>query len=101
MFLYTTSKGHVRICDLRESSNFQSRASVEFSLANIKPNRASTAFDKWLQSIGDACFIPGQENLIVSRDYLNTCLWDMRLAGGASQGMTVDTPCRARPIYQA
>ena len=22
MFLYTTSKGHVRVCDLRESSNF-------------------------------------------------------------------------------
>jgi len=28
MFLYTTSKGHVRICDLRESSNFHTRPTL-------------------------------------------------------------------------
>lgn len=61
MFLYTTSKGHIRICDMRESSNFQSRASVEFSLRNIKPNKSANAFDKWLQNVSDACFVPGSD----------------------------------------
>lgn len=61
MFLYTTSKGHVRICDMRESSNFQNRASVEFNLAAIKPGRASNAFSKWLKSVSDACFVPGSD----------------------------------------
>ena len=84
MFLYTTSKGHIRICDMRESSNFQNRASLEFNQACAKPGRASNAFDRWLQSVSDACFIPGNETHIVSRDYLYTCLWDMRLTGGAT-----------------
>ena len=102
MFLYTTSTGLIRVCDMRESSNFHSRASVEFSLAAIKPNRQATAFDRWLLNVSDACFVPGSDTQIVSRDYLHTCMWDMRLAQqSGSQGMIVDTPQRARPIYQA
>ena len=31
-FLYTTNKGDIRICDFRESSNFQNRPSLEFNL---------------------------------------------------------------------
>lgn len=105
MFLYTTSKGHVRVCDFRESSNFQHRASLEFNVNDMKPNKRVTAFDSYLSNISDACFVPGQENLVVSRDYLNTCLWDMRLAQtnttSAAQGMIVDSTCRAKPIYSA
>ena len=36
VFSYTTSKGHIRICDLRESSSFQSRPSIEFNLRQRK-----------------------------------------------------------------
>lgn len=32
VFVYTTSKGYIRICDFRESSNFHKRPSIEFSL---------------------------------------------------------------------
>ena len=93
------------MCDFRESSNFQHRASLEFNVNDMKPNKRVTAFDSYLSNISDACFVPGQENLVVSRDYLNTCLWDMRLAQtnttSAAQGMIVDSTCRAKPIYSA
>ena len=48
MFIYTTSKGHIRICDLRESSNFHQRASVEFNVLATKKGKTVTPFDRWL-----------------------------------------------------
>ena len=55
IFLYSTSKGHIRICDFRESSNFQSRASLEFSLRTRKSVNGRNIFDKWLKSGRERC----------------------------------------------
>ena len=41
-FLYTTSKGHIRVCDMRESSNFQHRASMEFNVMAAHPKRQAS-----------------------------------------------------------
>ena len=54
VFLYTTSKGHIRVCDLRESSNFHSRASIEFNLRQRKTTSGQNVFDKWLNVVSDA-----------------------------------------------
>ena len=45
VFLYTTSKGNIRVCDLRESSNFHVKPSIEFSLAKRKSALGATIFD--------------------------------------------------------
>lgn len=99
MFLYTTTHGRIRVCDFRESSNFQQRASAEFLIGAIKPNKTPTVFDKWLVSVSGACFVPGFDHLVVSRDYLHTSLWDLR-AASSNTSMVVDEP-RVLPIYHA
>jgi len=103
MFLYTTSKGHIRVCDFRESSNFSRRPTVEFSLDSIKKHRIVTEFDKWLMNVSDASFVPGKEHLLVARDYLYTTLWDMRVASSSTSQsqMIVDPPPMVKPIYRA
>ena len=61
MFLYTTSKGHVRICDLRESSNFHTRPTLQFQNKSPKASAGANVFDKWLNVISDATFVPGTQ----------------------------------------
>ena len=96
--LYTTNKGDIRVCDFRESSNFHHRPSVEF---NLRHTRKSSCFDKWLNIVSDASFVPNSDHLILSRDYLSAKLWDMRMGNNASTGMIVDTPSTVKPIYSA
>lgn len=100
-FLYTTSKGHVRICDFRESSNFQNRPSIEFNLRQRKSVNGMNIFGKWLNVISDASFVPNSDHLIMSRDYLSAKLWDMRMGANASTSMIVDSPSTVKPIYSA
>jgi serine/threonine-protein phosphatase 2A regulatory subunit B len=96
MFLYATNTGHLRLCDLREASNFQRRPSMEFSL---KPRKdGANVFDKWLNNISSASFVPGSHT-VASRDYLSAKLWDMRMGGNSS--MIVDSGKAAKPIYSA
>jgi serine/threonine-protein phosphatase 2A regulatory subunit B len=96
MFLYATNKGHIRLCDLRESSNFHKRPSMEFALS--QRSSAANMFDKWLNVISSASFVPGSHT-VLSRDFLSAKLWDMRMGGSSS--MIVDTGNAAKPIYSA
>ena len=95
MFLYATNKGQLRLCDLRESSNFHRRPSMEF-LAQRKG--VVDYFDKWLNVISSASFVPGSQT-VLSRDFLSAKLWDMRKGGNTS--MIVDTGNAPKPIYSA
>ena len=101
MFLYTTTKGQIRVCDFRESSNFQSRASIEFNLKNRKSIKSLNAFDQWLNVVSDASFIPGNQNYIISRDYLSAKLWDLRKGINRSTSMIVDSLNYTKPVYSA
>ena len=58
-------------------------------------------FDKWLNVINDASFVPNSDHLIMSRDYLSAKLWDMRKGANASTSMIVDSPSTVKPIYSA
>ncbi len=103
-FLYTTSKGHIRVCDLRESSNFQHRPSVEFNVMAAHAKRAGSQFDKFLMNVSDAKFVPGSDHLIASRDYIYTKLWDMRMGANSNSshtGMIVDSVSSASPLFMA
>lgn len=102
MFLYTTSQGKIRLCDLRESSNFLQRPSLEFSVGS---SSGSSYFSQWLDSVSDATFVPGNENLICSRNILSTMLWDVRRGVNAHTadmaGMTTDLANTTAPIFKA
>jgi serine/threonine-protein phosphatase 2A regulatory subunit B len=95
VFLFTTSRGQIKICDFRESSSFQDRASMQFALRGRKDG--ANLFDPWLNVVSDACFVPNS-NHVLSRDYLSTKLWDLRMGDNT---MIVDSHNTAKPIYSA
>ena len=90
-FCYTTSSGYVRICDLRESSNFSGRPSAEFCVKRQK-SYGLEIFNSQICQASDAKFIPNSENFVLSRDYLSVKLWDLRTASSSSSSsmMCVD-----------
>ena len=90
-FLYTTSKGKINICDLRESSDFHSRPSLQ-----LQVNEKLGAFH-WLNDsascVSDARFVPFS-HYVASRDYMCVKLWDLRYASGI-------VPSKTLPVYSA
>lgn len=74
-FLYTTSKGFLSICDLRERATFINGQSLRFEVgAGVKRN----AFTEIINGISCAKFLQSNNNVVVSRDYLSVKLWDIR-----------------------
>ena len=63
-------------------------------------------FDKQLASVKNAMFVPTQSStaphMIISRDYLNVKLWDLRMAtGNSTQEFLINEPRAGKPIYSA
>lgn len=107
MILYTTSNGLINICDYRERSTFHFQPSLQF-VSNYKQALTSrpNIFDKQLASVKSAAFVPtlssADPHLIVSRDYLNVKLWDLRMAtGNSTQDYILNETRAGRPIYSA
>lgn len=75
IFLYTTSLGSIKVCDLRERSNFQSRASSQM---RADSHNSPSMYNQWLSYVSSASFLPDEYQLI-SRDYLSVKLWDTRM----------------------
>lgn len=99
MFLYSTNTGHINVCDFRESSNFHKSPSLSFKVPSRKVG--SNLFDKWINVVSDAQFVPGHDHAIVSRDYTSLRMWDMRTASSNNSitGMVVDS--EPQPVYSA
>jgi hypothetical protein len=75
MFLYSTSKGFLNICDIREKATFYSGSSIKFEVGfGVKRN----AFTEIINGISCAKFLYNTNNVIVTRDYLSVKLWDIR-----------------------
>jgi len=75
MFLYTTSKGFLNICDFRDRATFINGQTLSFEVgAGIKKN----AFTEIMNGISYAKFLTSNNNIIASRDYLFAKLWDIR-----------------------
>lgn len=80
LFVYTTSKGFLHICDIRESSSFQSKSSIKFELgAGQKKN----VFSDLINSLSYGKFVADSPNTVVTRDYLSLKLWDIRTTSNA------------------
>lgn len=80
LFMYSTSRGNLRLCDLRDS------ALCDQSSLNFGGGPSSTGsngfFDEIISSVTDVKFSPTDPNRFLSRDYLHTHLWDMRMDSG-------------------
>jgi serine/threonine-protein phosphatase 2A regulatory subunit B len=75
LFLYTTSKGFLHICDFREKSNFQSSSSLKFE---VGINKKKTIFSDLINSLSSGKFMKNVEHGVMTRDYLSVKVWDIR-----------------------
>ena len=84
LFMYSTSRGCLRLCDLRDSA-LCDQSSLSFggspisSSTNTNTNPGTNGFfDEIISSVTDVKFSPSNPNQFLSRDYLNSHLWDVR-----------------------
>ena len=74
MILYSTSKGIIKVGDLRQSSlSDNSAMTFEEDLSGVKKN----FFTEIVASVSDAIYTTDGKN-ILSRDFLNVKVWDLR-----------------------
>lgn len=90
--MYTTTAGKINICDFREGSDFHKRPSMVLDSAQKAAGGKASVFNKWTNCVSDARFIEGSTQ-VVSRDFLNVKLWDLRAA--SNQGSS------SKSVYSA
>jgi len=74
LLIYSTSKGLIKVCDLRKSSISDNTAlTFQEDLSHVKKN----LFTEIISSVSDARFTTDGKN-IISRDFLNVKVWDIR-----------------------
>jgi len=74
LFLYATSKGIIKVGDLRKSSICDNTA---MTFEEEEDATKKNFFTEIVASISDACFSKNGKN-ILSRDFLNVKVWDVR-----------------------
>ena len=75
MFLFSSSKGYISLCDMRISSQFE-RAHNRFQIQE-DPSKKHF-FTDIKNSISHAKFAPTSDKYIFSRDYMSVQIWDVR-----------------------
>ena len=75
VFLFSSSKGYICMCDLRVSSQFNKNSTrIQFK---EDPSRQHF-FTDIINSVGSARFAPTSDNYLFSRDYMAVSIWDVR-----------------------
>ncbi len=91
-FIYSTSRGFLRLCDLRDAA----LCDQSYKLFAPREGTASTGFfDEIISSITDVKFSPCG-TFILARDYLNTLVWDMRMDSGPLLTLPIHDHIRPR-----
>jgi serine/threonine-protein phosphatase 2A regulatory subunit B len=75
LFLYTTSKGMLKICDFRDQSSFQKGSTLSFEVGK---GQKKNAFSELVNAVSFGKFLKLKPNVIATRDYLTFKLWDIR-----------------------
>jgi serine/threonine-protein phosphatase 2A regulatory subunit B len=75
LFLYTSSKGFLHVCDFREASSFQDKSTLKFE---VGVGQKKNAFSDMINSLSHGKFLKNYPNYIATRDYLTVKLWDIR-----------------------
>eukprot|EP00127_Corallochytrium_limacisporum_P000466 Clim_evm22s13 gene=Clim_evmTU22s13 len=78
VFAYSSSKGTMKLCDMRAAALCDQHAKV---LEEEEDPSTRSFFSEIISSISDIRFSNGG-NHIISRDYLNVKLWDLRMENG-------------------
>lgn len=78
LFVYSTSRGSLRLCDLRDAALCDHASRTLQSHGDAGPGARAGFFDEVLASVTDARFSPADGSYIVARDYMSTHLWDLR-----------------------
>jgi len=86
VFLFSSSKGYISLCDLRISSQFNSFA---VKLERRGDSSKRHAFTELINSVGMARFAPTSEHHLYSRDYLSVHVWDVRSNSAPVQTLNV------------
>ncbi len=86
IFVFSSSKGYLCLCDLRMNSQFDHCS--RFFVQEEDPSRKHF-FTDIINSVSRAKFSPVNENYIFSRDYLAVHLWDIR---------NNKTPCKSMNV---
>jgi len=89
LFAYGTSKGNIKYCDLRTSSD-----SISFSknFLDENSNLNKTIFAQYLLGVHDLSMSFSNNYLIASRHYLSVNLWDLRKQSEPSSKFLVYEP---------
>ena len=75
IFLYTTTKGFLHLCDLRESSTFQKYSTMKYE---VGAGQKKNVFSDMINSLSFGKFMKYYPNHVATRDYLSVKLWDLR-----------------------
>ena len=95
LFMYSTSRGNLRLCDLRDSA-LCDQSSLTFGIGNSSTSNSNGFFDEIISSVTDVKFSPSDPNTFLSRDYLNTHLWDIRMDTGPLLSLPIHDHIRPR-----
>lgn len=75
LFLFSSSKGLVHLCDARTNTEFE-KCATKFEIT-IDPSKKHF-FSEIISSISSATFLPNKDNFFCTRDYLSLKIWDIR-----------------------
>ncbi|CAD8098954.1 unnamed protein product [Paramecium primaurelia] len=91
-FLYTTSKGIVKLCDMRKSGICDNTA---ITMAEPEDPAKKNFFTEIVTSISDACFSRNGK-YIFSRDFLTVKVWDIAMTNKPVATVQVFEPLKSK-----
>jgi len=90
-FLYSSSKGTIKLGDMRQSAQCHSLKTFEME----EDVSSKTFFSEIIASISDAKF-SRDGNFILSRDYMTLKIWDIRIENRPIKILNVHEPLRSK-----
>ena len=94
LFAFASSKGTIRLADLREAALCDGHAKVFEVQENGQAGR--TFFTEIISSVNDIRFVPPDGRYLISRDYMTMRLWDIRYESQPVATYPVQEPLRNR-----
>lgn len=99
LIVFSSSKAKTNLCDLRCGSSQIHKNALVFKLENNAEEK--TVFTEIARSVSDTKIIP-RSSFIVSRDYLNVLVWDIRMQREPLKVIPVNSSLeyRLQDLYQ-
>jgi serine/threonine-protein phosphatase 2A regulatory subunit B len=78
LLAFSSSKGNVRLCDLRDSAVIDGKYALTLSQPTLPASQGSEFFGEIISSISDLSFAAQAPHLLAARDFMTVKLWDLR-----------------------